>query len=250
MAIVKMNKITIVGLEKNKESVMYSLMKMGAVEIVNVETERLDGENAGLVAKDGDEAEVSAIEAGIARIKSALDYLSKYNSSKRRLFEPKRAMDHKDYSRIVENQEKLWNVVEQIDRYDERLSALRAEENRLLNTIVSLEPWKTLNFPLEVSSTASTAVYIGVVPAPSDTDRLRDELYAKVPDVHFEVIGIDREQAYLFIICHKASGEDVLSVLKQYGFSRSAFKDMKGTPESNITLSNGRLREIAAERSQ
>jgi len=248
MAIVRMNKITLVGLEKRKELIVDSLMKMGVVEIVNVEPAASEEELAKLVAKDGEEAVVAGLEDEIAKARSAIDYLSKYDKRKKGLFEPKRVVDHVKYNEIVHNRQSLWSIVEQIGRYDEQLSALRTEENRILNLIATLQPWSTLNVPLEVNETKSSALVLGVVPSLADTRKLEQELKQQAEESYIELVGSDRDQSYLFVVYHKASEEAVVNVLKQFGFSRVSFKELTGTPEENIKQGNNRMKEIGNER--
>jgi len=245
-----MNKLTLIGLEGQKALIIEKLMKLGVVEITDVEQKASDEEWSQLVAKDGDESAVSRIEADLARVKSSIEYLSKYDTRKRGLFEPKLEVDHKSYTNIIENQEKVWAVVDQIGKYDEKLSALRSEENRLRNMIDSLRPWKPLDIPLDELSTRSTTILTGVVPAIADADKLKQELLEKVPETYLEVISSDREQSYLLVIYYSACGEEVMSVLKQYGFSRVTFKDMSGTAEYNIVKAEERIKEIEKERSE
>ena len=250
MAIVRMKKITILGLEGNKDQIVDSLMKMGVVEVVNIQPDSLDEKQARLLTKDGDETGVSELEAQIARVKSSIDYVTKYDTRKKGLFEPKRVLNPESYAEIVKGSGRIWRIVEQIGEYDERLSALRSEENRLVNLIGSLEPWQTLKLPLEAASTKSTVILMGVVPSIADTGELVQRLYEAAPEVHIEVIGSDRDQSYLFIICHKAVEEDAGGILKQYGFTRVAFKDLSGTPEDNIIQSGNRIKDIENERSE
>lgn len=250
MAIVKMNKITLVGLEGCKEQIIDTLMKMGTVEIVDVKPEKSEEELAKLVFKDGDEDVVARLEDEISRVKSAIDYLSKYDNRKKVLFEGKRHVDPERYSEIIHNRDSLWDVVEQIDKFDGRLSELRNEENRLVNMIATLRPWQALDIPLEISSTRSTVLLLGVVPSITDTNKLSDEIRQQAEESFFRVVSSDSDQKYLFIIYHKELEEVVGDILKQYGFTRSSFKELEGTPEDNIRWAENRIKEIKKERAE
>lgn len=114
MAIVRMNKISLLGLEADKEQIMEALMKMGVVEIVNMEHRVSEDEWSQLVSKDGNEAAVSHLESDVAKVKSAIESLSRYDTRKKGLFASKRTIDSHQYNEIICNQDRVWEVVEQI----------------------------------------------------------------------------------------------------------------------------------------
>mgnify|MGYP000265345745 CR=1 FL=1 len=162
MAIVRMRKITIVGLEKQKERILETLMRLGAVEVVNIDPQSRDNEMEGLVSKDSGEEDASIIEADISKIKSAIECLSKYDMSKKPLFKSKRDISKSEYYKVIEEQDALWEIAECISRYEELLSSLKSEENKLLNLIASLMPWRGLDIPFEAASTKSAGIVIGL----------------------------------------------------------------------------------------
>ncbi|WP_094549090.1 V-type ATP synthase subunit I [Petroclostridium xylanilyticum] len=248
MAIVKMDKISLIGLETDKEQIIESLMKMGIVEITNIEQKGSEEEWVQFVAKDGDEGEVSRIEADISRVRSALDYLVRYDTRKKGLFEPKRKISRDQFNRIVHNENSIWHAVDQISHYTEQLSSLRSEENRLLNLIATLEPWKSLAVPVDTTSTRFTTVSLGVVPAIVDTEKLKQDLYEQVPESYLDVINADKDQSYLFVIYYSSLEEEAMKVLKTYGFTKVAFKDLEGTIEENILKAANEIKDIEAER--
>lgn len=248
MAIVKMNKITLIGLEKDQEEILEKLMKLGVVEIENVQDKTSLDEWAGLVVKDGEEASVSELEADISKVGSAIEYLSRFNESKKSLFSSKRTISHEKYNNIIRSQSRVWEVVNKIGGFDEKLSALRSEENRLRNQIATLEPWKSMNIPLNFEATKMTNTVFGVVPAIVSTEEMQQKLYEKAPESFMKVVSNDKDQSYLFVMYHKGIEEAVMDVLKQYGFTRVTFKDVNGTALENIERSYKRIKDIEKER--
>ncbi|WHH57578.1 V-type ATP synthase subunit I [Petroclostridium sp. X23] len=248
MAIVNMNKISLIGLESDKDRIIESLMKMGVVEINNIEQRLSEQEWSELVVKDGDEVEVVQLEEEIASVKSAIEYLSKYDTRKKGLFEPKRKVSRSQYDQIIDSKDTIWNTVNKISGYIEELSTLRSEENRLSNLIASLEPWKALSIPVEADSTKHTAIAIGVVPALVDADKMKQELYTQVAESYFELINQDKDQSYLLVIYYYAHEEEAMGVLKQYGFTKVSFKELEGTVEDNIFKAANEIKDIEKKR--
>lgn len=250
MAIVKMNKITLIGLEKHKEQIVEALMKLGVVEISAIKPKAPDEEWSRMVVHDGNEAAVSEVETGLVKVKSAVDYIAKYEGRKKGLFEPKRPVERKRYYEVVQNRQAVWNVVERIGKLDELLAALRAEENRLGSLIASLEPWKQLDIPVETASTKNAAIIMGTIPAAVDVEKLGQELGETVPESYLELVNSDRDQSYLFVAYYSRREEEVMGILKRSGFSRAAFKELTGTVGENLEKANRRIQSIEAERAE
>ena len=66
MAIVKLSKLSVIGLNETKADVLGSLMKLGVVEINSQENKLADEEWSSLVQKDGDEDAVYSTDVKIA----------------------------------------------------------------------------------------------------------------------------------------------------------------------------------------
>lgn len=247
MAIVKMNKITLIALEAYKEEIIESLMNLGVVEIVNINPEEAEDGFSKIVVRDGDEASVLDIDEQASKVKSAIDCLGRYDTRKKGMFEFKRSIDQRKYNEFARHSEKIKRAADEINEYNEFLSALKAEENRLMGLIASLLPWRGTDIPLDVASTKSTIVSTGVVPSPADAERLKQEFREAIPESYIRIVSEDREQTYLLVIYHRDVEEEALCALKQYGFSRVAFKDLTGTPENAISRLEGRIKEIKKE---
>ncbi|NLY43772.1 MAG: V-type ATP synthase subunit I [Clostridiaceae bacterium] len=248
MAIVKMNRISIVGLEVDKDSIIESLMKLGVVEITHVDYEESEEGWSQLIVQDGSGAEVTRIENEIAKVESCIEYLSKYDKRKKGLFEPKRSLSLNQYNNIISSKEKIWDAVEKVAGLVGRLSSLQAEENRLNNMIDSLTPWKPLTIPVEITSTKSTIVAMGVLPSIADPYALKKDLYKQVEESYLEVINGDKDQHYLLVIYYRDCEEEAMKVLKQYGFARVSFNELKGTIEQNILALSTEINNIRKER--
>lgn len=249
MAIVKMHKISVIGLESDRKAILKTLMKLGVVEIIDTAGYAFI-ERDQMIAAEGQEKTVESIEGDLARVKSALESLSSYENRKKGLFEPKRAVNEKEYHEIVWRSEEVWQVIHRIAGYDDQLLSLRAEENKLQNMVASLQPWMKLQIPFEVEETGSTKIQLGTMPAIADVKELQEQLQSRVPESYMEVISNDRDQYYLLVICYKKSEEPVTQVLKQFSFSKVSFKEMTGTAEENAAQCRRRMEEIGEERKE
>ncbi|HPD00493.1 MAG TPA: V-type ATP synthase subunit I, partial [Acetivibrio sp.] len=197
-----------------------------------------------LVNNDGDNEAIQEFESKIEKISTIIEYLDRYDTRKKGLFSSKRDISINDYSLVLKNQDKLLSVVEEINQYDRTMSDLKSEKNKYSNLILSLKPWVFLDIPLDLTSTKASTVLIGVVPEIADANKMKQEIADEVPECHFEVIGEDKDQSYLLIIYLTSKEEAVTKILKQYGFSKVTFKDLKGTAKHNISEASKRIDSI------
>ncbi|MDQ2085123.1 V-type ATP synthase subunit I [Herbivorax sp. ANBcel31] len=247
MAIVNMNKLSLIGLKSDKEQILENLMKMGVVEITDLSEKMSSDDWDQLVSNEENTEEISKLNGNLDKISSALEYLSKVDTRKKGLFAAKRTVSINDYKDVIKDQDNLWEVVDEIIGYDKKLSKLKSEINKNSNLILNLKPWKKLDVPLNMHGTKNTAVLTGIVPEIADTNSLSEELADEVPESHFEVIGEDREQSYLLVIYLNSKEDDVMKILKQYGFSKSAFKEFSGTVEENIINMSKNIKDLESE---
>jgi len=247
MAIVKMDKLSLIGLESDKEKLLDTLMNIGVVEITEGSEKLSSDEWNDLVIQDGDSEKVAQLDDKINKIKWTIDYLSKFSSKKKGLFSSRRSVNTNEYNIILQNTDKLTSVVENVLSYNDQLSSLKSERNKNTNQILSLEPWKQLTIPLNETSTATTTILTGIVPQTPKSDELKETLIDEAPESYFEVLSDDGQQYYVLVIYHNSCEETVLKVLKQYGFSKVTFKELEGTVKNNISRSQKNISRIDKE---
>jgi V/A-type H+/Na+-transporting ATPase subunit I len=251
MAIVDMKRISLIGFENHQEQVLETLMRMGVVELENIQQRTSEEEWMDLVTRDGEEETVSRLDSDIEKVGSALKYLGRYNSGKKGFFKSKRELNRADFTNIIRDNRKIWDAVDVISECDEKLSSLRSEENRLESLKASIEPWKELDIPLETTATKTSGVLLGVIPAPPhERKRITEELMEKVTECSIEIISANRDMLYLCIIYHKSCDGNLADLLKQYGFTKATFRELEGTAAHNIRTSDERIAEIHKERAQ
>lgn len=241
--IVKMDRITLLGMEYQREELTKTLMKLGIVQVAAVDIdeyrERIENPNV--------QDELSRIDTKLAYIDSALNCLNKYSPVQKQLFQSRREVTMSDFNDVVKNSDSVWGSVEKIHSKEEHLISLKSEENRLNNLYMSLLPWRNLAAPLEFTGTQKTVFQYGTIPSVVDWDSVQSELYEKIPHSYIERINSDKDQHYLFVIVHKESEQECIAYLKSRGFNRVIFPNLTGTVDSNIEKINKRIRELADE---
>ncbi len=248
MAIVKMSKISIIGLNKEKSLLIKELMDLGVVEISSQDSKLTDEQWISYVKKDGNESEVSSYDARISKIGEVLDSLEKYDTSKRPLFSTRKYITSKEFDQRLLNNSTTRENVNQVLELNKSLNELSSEENKTEAAIMSLKPWTCYDVPLDLSETKYTSIFTGIVPNIVEIEKLINDLDEKTDRCYFNIIGSDKDQHYISIICLTQEKEEVYEVLKQYGFSNVVFKDLEGTAAENIVKYEKKLKEIAGKK--
>ena len=76
-----MDKLSIIGLESDKDKLLRDLMDQGTVELID-QSDRLQQEDwAAIVQKDGEEDRVSRVESQLSEVQTALDAIERYDLS-------------------------------------------------------------------------------------------------------------------------------------------------------------------------
>jgi len=250
VAIVKMNKISIVGLNSEKSLIINDIMDLGVVEISSQDAKLTDPEWLPYVRKDGNEDKVLSYDVKISKVGEVISCLEKYDTTKRPLFSTRRNITDKEFhNKLLQG----FNAEENVTRIlelNKLLNELSSEENKAEAVIMSLRPWAGYDIPLEFSETRYTFIITGIVPSGIEIGKLKNDLDQQTDRCYFKLTGSDKDQHYISIIGLKREKEEVLEVLKQYGFNNVAFKDLEGTAAENIVHYEEKIKEIADEKEE
>jgi len=247
VAIVKMSKLSVIGLESDKAVLFERLMDLGVVELNDVSSKLLSEEWSSIAARDGCEDEVSELESRISEVQTILDMIARYDTGKKPLFATRQVVTEKEYREVLEDGGVVETAITELNRLYESWNEKKSEENVLVSTQASLVPWMGYELPLELTGTEFVQIVCGVIPAVSDVQQMKDKVAEVSAASEVTVISKDQEQQYLNVWYMKADEDAVLDVLKMYGFAPSAFKDMTGTVQENMTGLSQRLEAVRQE---
>lgn len=245
-----MNRISIVGLNSEKTLIINSIMDLGAVEINSQDDKLTDPEWIPYVKKDNDGDNVFDYDQSILKVSEVISCLEKYDTTKKPLFNIRKNMTYKEFNNKIKQKFNIEENVTHVLQLTKSLNELSAEENKAETVITSLSPWAGYDIPLELSETKYTFILTGVVPTSIEINKLRNDLEQQTDKCHFELISSDKDQHYISIIGLMGEKEEVLEMLKQYGFNNVAFNDLEGTAARNIAQCEKKLKEISCNRSE
>ena len=264
MAVQKMKKICLCAGKQDRKAVLEMLQRMGAVEI-----RREDPAGDGLNQMDVSEA-LAGLEEKIGMIGQALQILLRLEPEKRSLFaalEGKRLPAGDLYKKGEACRERICGCAEKILELAGEMEALEVENGRIGERIRELEPWKTLEFPLDDPGTKNFVVILGSLSQmpqeqqirqlleegaeengksvcrhegePEISDREQGRAYLEISDreqgnVYLEILGRERGRTYLGILCGRDEESSVRELLGSRGFVPAPGGGQGETPAGEI----------------
>lgn len=231
MSIVKMKRMQLVGLMSEKEQMLHRLMLNGAVEISELGGRLGETEWLSIVKKN--DSHLSEYKKSHAKLASALSVLDKYCPEKTGLFPKRREVsDNELFEDGVLSHTSA--IADEINYLENCITHHYAEANKLSGERLALEPWESLDIPLDTEGTRSAEVVFGSVPGSVDFEEMETELYSSAVQSQLILAGSNREQHCFMLICHKSMLEYAVNILRMYGFTRPSFAGCKGTAAQSI----------------
>ncbi len=244
MAILKMKRLFLAALKKDRNDLLNELMKYSCVEMSSP-GEGLDGVEMTDLLSQGEKVQAS-LENDVRKLGQTIEALERYDKSPRPLFAKLRPVSDEEAKGKLEA---AMAASDQVAERITRLNVLKNEEHRFTANIASLKPYETLDVDLGSTDTAKTNLIAGTIPAASWTELTLDESIAAAgAELIIRILGSDNDAHYIFGIYPKDREEENLQLLKSFGFQKAVFRDIEsGTARDNIDTMGSRLAEIAIE---
>lgn len=253
MSIAKMEKLAVIGLSNTKDRLIADLADLGVVEITERfipgadeikdpdAPEALESQASEIKKSqevfdkvDGDLDFVSTIEGEMSRTDTALDTLKRYSKEKEPLFATKKVINGERLKDLLNRRAEIEGYISSILRLNYRLHMTDERINKMSSDLASLKPWIVYDVPLDISETKFTNIELGVVPSTVNLDNIKEKFSELELPSDISVVNSDRELIYLAVVMMKEGTDNVLGILKQYGFTQLPFQGFEGRVSDNI----------------
>ena len=239
MAIVKMKRLRLIALENDRTTLLRRLQKLGCLHLSEPPSDETAWE--GLLRRESDQS--AQQHAQLRLLQNALDVLKRYAPQKTGLLDPRPMVSEQEFLNEQELPGHLAAAKEVTDHAAE-LNRLVAQETRLTGERASLNPWRELDLPMEMTGTKTVNVITGTVPGPVNFDQLQGQLADQVPEAALYRLSQSSEQQCLLLMCHKAVANQALEVLRNSGFATGQLSGWRGTVAENAQRLDGELERI------
>ena len=219
MAIVKMNKFTLLAFESQRAELLEKLQDFSEVEFTDLQSEVLNEENVNeeYEGLDFDNAGSSyeKCEEKLSKAKSTLKFLKEYVPQKsmiKSMREGKRELTLKELEKAVLNSP-FNEICSKVKDKENELAALESEKSKLQTEIESLKLIENFDAPLESLNDLKTPVFFGSIPK-----QYMDEL-AHFDDYYIEIVSENDQDVYFLSMCNEDQKEELEEKLRSFGFS-------------------------------
>lgn len=251
MAIVKMNKFTLLAFESDKEKLLEKLQGNSEVEFINLQDEKVLEQNEIFesLKKCDVDTETSIIEENVSKTRSAINFLKEYVAEVKGL---KALKEGKESLTLNELEEKVANsnwedVYSKVRDMELELAKLDNEKTRLENEIEVLKPWKRFDAPLgELNKLKMTKAFLGSI-SKQYKETIKLEVERISTNSYIEIISEDNQDIFLFIVSLNEESEKIDELLKSFGYSPFQTK-YKEVPNNLIDLFEKEIKEIESKK--
>lgn len=250
MAIVKMNKFTLLAFESHKEKLLEELQSFEGVQFINLQNDALieEDESLKLLDKDSVGSKYSEYAANLSKLKFVLDFLKEYvtqASGLKGLLQDKKSLS---YTVLNEKMKSIdWkSTYDDLKIKEDRLNYLSNEKTKLAGEINNLLPWRKFDAEFKnLKNLKQTLYFIGTI-SKQYKEAFQSEVEDNLKNKYIEFINEDNEDLYIFALVLKDEEEKAKEIFKNYGFS-SLTLSYEGSPKAVIENFNNKILEIDKE---
>lgn len=250
MAIVKMNKFTLLAFESHKEKLLEELQSFEGVQFINLQNDALieADESLKLLDKDSVGSKYSEYAANLSKLKFVLDFLKEYvtqASGLKGLLQDKKSLS---YTELNEKMKSIdWkSTYDDLKTKEDRLNYLSNEKTKLAGEIDNLLPWRKFDAEFKsLKNLKQTSYFIGTI-SKQYKEAFQNQFEDNLQNKYIEFINEDNEDLYIFALVLNDEEKKAKEIFKNYGFS-SLTLSYEDSPKAIIKNFNNKILEINKE---
>jgi len=243
MAIVKMKRLRLIGLQSDREELLRLLQRMGCVEVSEPAIDLSDPQWAAL-AKPGGRQLAGAKEQGVL-LESALAVLNKYAPAKGGLLSARPELPEGDFFNDGAYQGALETARGILDA-EKALAGRLAEQGKLQAQKASVAPWLSLDVPLDYAGGESFSALFCTVPVRTDFASVEAAVAAATELAQLFYAGNDRELRYFLLVCHKSVEGECVEAMRPFGYALANLRGWSGLAVDNDRALDNQIAALAA----
>ncbi|MDQ0148505.1 V-type ATP synthase subunit I [Eubacterium multiforme] len=246
MAIVKMNKFTLLSFESKKDALLEKLQGFSEVEFINLQNEDFleDHEELKELVKDSVDSEYAKCEEDLSKVRFTLEFLKDYvpqKSGLKAMREGKRTLTLDELKEQVDKSawEELYCKVKEKEVH---LANLDSEKTKLEGDINTLRPLEGLDVSFDELESIKTPYFLGSV-----AKQYEEDLVEGLSNCYLEIITRSNQDIFFLALCNKEDKEEIEEVLRGLGFSSFKIEHTE-TPIKIIHNNMDRIEKIESEK--
>lgn len=223
MAIIPVKKAAITALRKDRKQIYAALQALGMVHVDECRGDQLDEPS------ESDCHKYDQVMEELHRLEEAIAFLSPYSKKKTGLFVLPDEIEVSQLNAMLTRRAQMLGYVQAVQDMQETLSSIKSSTLRAETRMAQIAPWEKLPLPVEeICDTRMAVVMAGTLPQSNLADAIT--AVGLLKDAYVEIIGQDREEAYVLATAHKKVAPEFTETLTAMGFSRVSFEGFQGRP--------------------
>ncbi|MEA4889465.1 MAG: V-type ATP synthase subunit I [Clostridiaceae bacterium] len=249
MAVVKMDKMTVVGLSADRKDIVDALMRLGAVEIIENGCQNNDDTSRTAVGDPGTtvSAEQSIPVNALSRLEMAIQNAGRLIPQKKAMFSGRRSVDAEAFLEIAARESVILDQVGRFEHNKTRQNELQTQLTRLFSLSELLEPWKNLTVDLSSDGTEHVRIFLGSLATVDLKEQIMAQLAEEAPETLIEVLAADEGGLRCVIATWRPRTALVQAILRRSGFNPLPVQSEAGTPDQQLDRLHNRISEMQTE---
>lgn len=241
VSIVKMQKLAVLGLDRDKKRLISELMDLGAVELTEQNPcgeESLPGVE---LLRDRASGDADTFAEKVSEAERALEMLTKFGDIKEPLIFTRRRVKASHMREVASTQQRTSEKIAEILALEERIKQESDRVNRLSSDMTMLKPWVDFDIELQTKRTKAADITLGVIP--KNEAKSFEEVLSRIKaheggeafdGADIKQVSEDKEFIYAAMISGREETAACLTALKGTGFSEIDLSGFKGTAKDNL----------------
>ncbi|WP_373898581.1 V-type ATP synthase subunit I [Haloimpatiens sp. FM7315] len=250
MAIVKMNKFTLLTFESQKAKLLEALQNFEGVQFIDLQEEQLKGETDELKELISDEVDskCTEYEENLSKLRFALNFLQGYTPQKsgiKAFLEDKKQVSYEGLNDIMK--ENTWNgICDELKEKESKLSKLNNLKTKYETEIKNLELWKKFDAPFKsLKEFNRVKCFMGTLAKQYELE-LTTKFQEEIKCGNLEILNSQSQDIYIFSMVHESEAIKAEELLKNYGFSNLSL-NYEEEPSTLIENFSSKIKSINSE---
>ncbi len=242
MSVLKMKKVSLAGLKKDRKNVLEKLQSLGVMEI----TPAPQGTEA--LSKMDTAGARQAFERNVSLCENALEILNEAAPEKTGMLSglagPEQ-LTRGEFGKTVVQRDRVMDIVQEITRTNRAIQENNSQIQKMENQIESLVPWLPLSIPMNFAGTNETRALLGTFPPEETKESIEALLAEKCEGIPYEltVVSSDKDALYLCVITLTKDEAAVEEALRSKGFAKPSLA-IDTTPKKETELLTSLIGEL------
>lgn len=252
MAIVKMNKFSLLVFQSEKKQLLERLQNFSKVQFIDLTEKTYEDDEKQLLDyldNDSSSVEIAELESKKYKVKFALDILKRYHEEKSGIKESlkgKKILCYEDLKNL-EKGLKWEDIYIDIKGKEDQINNFNNEISKLNSDMETLIPWRKLDVSFqELQSLKNCVAFIGAIPKRL-REHFRVDIESSFEQGYIEEISELKEDLNLLLIVHKDFKKEAEDILTKYAFSKTTL-NYEESPVEFINNAKEKIENIKVEK--